>query len=67
MRTQVYKARFHGSPVAVKAVIGEDCNDAAALWQEAAILEGLRHPHIVHFLDCIVDEENGTVCAHNSS
>ena len=60
---QVYKARFHGSPVAVKAMIGEEGADAAALQHEAAILEGLRHSHIVHYLDCIVDVEDGTVCA----
>lgn len=60
MSLQVYKARYHGSPVAVKAMLGEEC-DAAAFRQEAAILEGLRHPHIVHYLDCIADEEDGTV------
>ena len=63
MLVQVYKARFHGTPVAVKAIIGEDCCDAAALRQEAAILECLRHTHIVHYLDCIVAEEAGTVWA----
>ncbi len=41
-------------------MLGEEC-DAAAFRQEAAILEGLRHPHIVHYLDCIADEEDGTV------
>ena len=64
MPSQVYKARYHGSPIAVKAMIGEECANAAALQQEAAILEGLRHPHIVHYLDCILDKDDGTVRPH---
>ncbi len=64
MPVQVYKARFHGSPVAVKALVGEEGTEASALQEEATILESLRHPHIVHYLDCIVDKEDGTVCAH---
>ena len=57
---QVYKARWHGTLVAVKALIGESQADAEALQHEAAILEGLHHSHIVHYFDYIIGED-GTV------
>lgn len=57
---QVYKARWNGVPVAVKALIGEDHAEAEAFQREIAVLEVLRHPHVVNYLATLVAED-GTV------
>ncbi|KAK9907690.1 hypothetical protein WJX75_008211 [Coccomyxa subellipsoidea] len=57
---EVYKARWNGVPVAVKALIGEDRAEAEAFQREIAVLEVLRHPHVVNYLATLVAED-GTV------
>lgn len=57
---QVYKGRWNGVPVAVKALISEDPGEAEAFQREIAVLEVLRHPHVVNYL-AMLAAEDGTV------
>ena len=45
-RVQVYKARWHGTLVAVKVLKSEDPSEAEAFLHEISILEGLHHLHV---------------------
>ena len=45
-RAQVYKARWHGTLVAVKVLKSEDPSEAEAFLHEISILEGLHHLHV---------------------
>ena len=60
---EVYKARWHGTLVAVKALISDEAPKVAAFQHECRILESLHHTHIVHHYDSLVGEE-GTVRRH---
>jgi serine/threonine protein kinase len=57
---QVFKARWYGTLVALKVLVRDNAAVAAALQHEANVLEGIRHPHIVNYLDYIIGE-HGTV------
>ena len=57
---QVYKARWHGTLVAVKALISDDAVRAEDFQRECQMLEALHHAHVVHHFDSIVGED-GTV------
>ena len=57
---QVYKARWHGTLVAVKVLKSEDPEEAEAFSHETSILENLHHLHVVAYYDSIVTED-GTV------
>ena len=57
---QVYKARWHGTLVAVKALSSNAPADKEAFEDECAILQDLHHTHVVHhFFSGIGDD--GTV------
>ena len=47
----VYKARYHGSDVAIKQlpIIAADSNELKQFEQEAELMKELRHPHVVNF------------------
>jgi len=47
----VYKARYHGSDVAVKQlpINAADSNELKQFGQEAELMKELRHPHVVNF------------------
>ena len=57
---QVYKARWHGTLVAVKVLKSEDPDEAEAFTRETSILENLHHLHVVAYYDHILTED-GTV------
>ena len=57
---QVYKARWYGTLVAVKVLMSEEPEEVEAFKHEAAVLEQLRHLHIVSYYGQIC-EEDGTV------
>ena len=57
---QVYKARWHGTLVAVKVLKSEDPDEAEAFSRETSILENLHHLHVVAYYDHIVTAD-GTV------
>ena len=59
---QVYKARWHGTLVAVKVLQSEDAAEAGAFRQEVSLLEGLHHLHVVAYYDHMVAQD-GTVSA----
>ncbi|GAX81906.1 hypothetical protein CEUSTIGMA_g9334.t1 [Chlamydomonas eustigma] len=44
----VYKARWHGSLVAVKFVVSESAEQLEESVKDAAICKSLSHPHIIH-------------------
>ena len=57
---QVYKARWHGTLVAVKVLKSEDPDEAEAFSHETSILENLHHLHVVAYYDAIITAD-GTV------
>ena len=57
---EVYKARWHGTLVAVKALVSDEAPKVAAFQHECNILESLHHTHVVHHFDSLIGEE-GTV------
>jgi serine/threonine protein kinase len=58
----VYKARWHGTLVAVKVLQSEDAAEANAFRREVSLLEGLHHLHVVAYYDHMVAQD-GTVSA----
>ena len=54
---QVYKARWNGVLVAVKALTSEDPAEAEAFQREIAVLEVLRHPHVVNYLAMLIADD----------
>ena len=54
---QVYKARWYGTLVAVKVLISEEPEEVEAFKHEAAVLEQLRHLHIVSYYGQICGED----------
>ena len=50
MQSQVYKARWQGLLVAVKILNAEESAQQEEFKKEVAMLEALRHPHIVNYL-----------------
>ena len=63
----MYKARWHGLLVAVKALVNRDSNEEAAFRHEVAVLQTLRHPHVVSYLDYIVDDDGSVSTSRCSS
>ena len=55
---QVYKARWNGVLVAVKALNSSAHEVEDELQREAVILSKLRHPHIVKFLGLFRDSND---------
>ena len=54
---QVYKGRWNGVLVAIKALnVGDGATED--LFREAAVLEQLRHPHIIKFLGLFSTVDN---------
>ena len=62
MRLQVYKARWQGLLVAVKILNAEESAQQEEFKKEVAMLEALRHPHIVNYLGHLF-QESGEVRA----
>lgn len=60
MRLQVYKARWQGLLVAVRILNAEESSQQDDFKKEVAMLEALRHTHIVNYLGHIY-EESGEV------
>ena len=56
VRLQVYKARWQGLLVAVKILSAEESAQQEEFKKEVAMLEALRHPHIVNYLGHIFQE-----------
>ena len=56
---QVYKARWHGTLVAVRLLATESIASAKTALEAAAIVHTLRHPHVLTSLDYW--QENGKV------
>ena len=56
MQVQVYKARWQGLLVAVKILNADDTSQQDDFRKEVAMLEGLRHTHIVNYLGHIFQE-----------
>ena len=56
MQLQVYKARWQGLLVAVKILSAEDSSQQDDFRKEVAMLEGLRHTHIVNYLGHLFQE-----------
>ena len=61
-RLQVYKARWQGLLVAVKILNAEESAQQEEFKKEVAMLEALRHPHIVNYLGHLF-QESGEVRA----
>ena len=61
---QVYKGRWNGVLVAVKALSMGD-GMAEEIEREAALLEQLRHPHILKFLGLFSNEDNQAIFLPN--
>ena len=57
---QVFKARWHGTLVAVKALISDDPIEGQKFERECSMLQNLHHAHIVHSFDSIIGND-GTV------
>ena len=55
---QVYKARWNGLLVAIKAMANTAQEMESTLQREAAILQALRHPHIVKYLGLFRDSDD---------
>ena len=53
---QVYKGRFHQALVAVKVLPYEGAPEDQEVLQEIAILEGLRHPNVVTYMNHFLNE-----------
>ena len=56
MQSQVYKARWQGLLVAVKILNAEESAQQEEFKKEVAMLEALRHPHIVNYLGHLFQE-----------
>jgi len=59
----VYKAKYHGSDVAVKQlpIIAADSEELGQFEQEAKLMKKLRHPHLVNFYGCYQDETHYSI------
>jgi tRNA A-37 threonylcarbamoyl transferase component Bud32 len=59
----VYKARYHGSDVAVKQlpIIAADSNELKQFEQEAELMKELRHPHVVNFYGYYQDQTHYSI------
>lgn len=55
---QVYKARWKGTLVAVKVLTSQDAAHRAEFAREIAMLEHLRHSHVVNYLGHIYGRDN---------
>ena len=62
----MYKGRWNGVLVAVKALSMED-GMAEEIEREAALLEQLRHPHILKFLGLFSNEDNQALFLPNKN
>ena len=56
--SQVYKARWNGLLVAIKALANSAQEMESTLQREAAILQALRHPYIVKYLGLFRDSDD---------
>ncbi|BDA51290.1 probable serine/threonine-protein kinase DDB_G0281745 at C-terminar half [Coccomyxa sp. Obi] len=55
---KVYKAKWNGTPVAVKVLKDNSDSQRAAFVREANMLQALRHPNIVCYMGCAITDHN---------